>query len=55
MDCNVAVEKEKRMLVIILFLIYAAMFALCQLIPHTIAQLVYAQLRVLSSVHHEWG
>ena len=39
---DVAVEKKRNAYTSILFLIYAAAFALCLLVPHTIAQLLAA-------------
>src|SRR5882724_2148486 len=42
LDRNVVVEKKRDACISILSLIYAAMFVLCQLIPHAIAQLIAA-------------
>ena len=40
LDHNVVVEIGRYACISILFLIYAAVFALCQLVPHASAQLV---------------
>ena len=40
LDRDVVAEIERYACVSILFLIYAAVFALCQLVPHASAQLV---------------
>ena len=43
LDCNVVAGKKKGDdCISILSLVYAAMFVLCQLVPHTIAQLIAA-------------
>ena len=39
-------KKKKNACIIILFLVYAAMFVLCQLVPHTSAQLLNAEERL---------
>ena len=40
LDCDMVVETERNACISILFLIYAAVFALCLLIPHAIAQII---------------
>jgi len=50
----VVAETERNACVSILFLINAAMFALCQLIPHAIAQLIDSRPYSPSSASTTW-